>query len=459
MNRLYNALPVFAQNLGLSLVGYWRARSRYTPYFHQTLASWEKNLALPLSDLQRIQRQKLDALVRRARVHVPHYRALPPPSEHPNDALAIEQTLASIPSLDKETYRDEFQNLRARDIPTHRLTRLYTSGTTGTALPIYHTAERLAENYAAVWRQRRACGVDVKDPYLAFGGRMIVPTRQAKPPFWRRDRAGQQTFFSVYHLSTSNLPSYIDAIHAIPARYIQGYPSALHIVARAMLDAGRALPRGRIQAVFTSSETLLAFQSEVIEKAFAAPVRDHYAATELAVAMTACPQSRLHVDMEFCIVEVEVEEETDDYVRGPLVVTALGYDGTPFLRYRIGDVGVRSKHPCPCGRAGEIFLEIDGRIDDYVVTPDGRMVGRLDHVFKEQFDVAEAQILQATPEEITILIVPRSTYSEASQRKLLAELRARLGSELDMNVRLTEAIPREENGKLRAVKSTIGRIR
>ncbi len=458
MNRLYNAFPIFAQNFGLSLAGYWRSRSRYTPYFHETLAKWEENLDASLPTLRRIQREKLDALIRRVREQVPYYKDLPPPSDHPDDFEASQRTLASIPPLDKESYRSHLDRLRARDIRPRRLTRLYTSGTTGTALPVDHTPERLAENYAAVWRQRRACGVDIKDPYMAFGGRMIVPIRQSRPPFWRTDRAGRQTFFSVYHLSTSNLPSYIDSIHATPARYVQGYPSALHIVARAMLDAGRELPKGRIQAVFPSSETLLAFQGEVIEQAFGAPVLDHYAATELAVAMTACHERRLHVDMEFCLVEVEPEEETDDYVRGPLLVTGLGYDATPFLRYRIGDVGVRSKRACSCGRAGEVFLEIDGRIDDYIVTPEGRMVGRLDHVFKEQFDVAEAQILQSVPEEILVLLVPRSTYSEASQRKLLSELHNRLGEEIRVNVRLTEAIPREENGKLRAVKSSVGKL-
>jgi len=185
-------------------------------------------------------------------------------------------------------------------------------------------------------------------------------------------------------------------------------------------------------------------------------VRDHYSATELVVSMTACPEGLLHVDMEFCIVEVEVEQQTADWERGPLLATGLGCDGTPFLRYRIGDVGTRSKHPCPCGRPGDVFLDIDGRVDDYVVTPSGELVGRLDHVFKEQWDVQEAQIVQTVPESITVLIVPRATYSEGSQEKLLGEIRRRLGDEVRIDVRITDRIPREENGKFRAVKSAQG---
>jgi phenylacetate-CoA ligase len=456
---LYAAMPVALQNAAASVAGYYRARQRFSPQFYDTLERWEKTVHGPLESLHQIQRQRLDALVRRVREQVPFYRDLPPPSDHPDDREALERTLASIPTLDKETFREHQDDLRTRDIAPRGLIRSYTSGTTGTALAIYHTPERVAESFAAVWRQRRSCGVQIEDPYMTFGGQVVVPIGQRRPPFWRYNAYGHQTLFSIYHLSPDNLPHYVDAIHETEARYVQGYPSALHIVGRAMLDAGRPLAPGSVEAVFTSSESLLAFQREVIESAFAAPVRDHYSATELVVSMTACGSNRLHVDMEFCAVEVETEEETDEWKRGPLLATPLGYDVTPLLRYRIGDVGTRAKHPCPCGRPGDVFLEIDGRVDDYLVTPSGRLVGRMDHVFKEAWDVHEAQILQQKPESITVLIVPRSTYSEASQRKLLREIQLRLGDDIRVDVRITDHIPREENGKFRAVKSLVGPIR
>jgi len=457
MNSVYDALPVFVQNLACTWAGWRRARTRFTPSFFETLASWEKSVVGPLERLHEIQRDRLDRLVMHAREQVPFYRDLPPCSDHKDPAEAIRRTLSGIPPLDKATYRDRYREFLARDVSPSRLIRVSTSGTTGSALPLWLTPERVAEGYAAVWRQRRACGLQVDDPQMTFAGQMIVPLRQRKPPFWRWNAYGRQTLFSVYHISTRNLPAYVDAIHRTPARYVQGYPSALHLVGRALIDAGRPLGPGRITAVFSSSESLLAFQREAIEEGFGAPVRDHYAATEQVVSMTACAQNRLHVDMEFCIVEVEVQEETDEYVRGPLLVTGLGNDAAPMFRYRIGDVGTRSKSPCPCGRPGDNYLEIDGRVEDYVVTPDGRMVGRLDHIFKEQYDVAEAQIVQGTKEAVTVYVTPRATYSGESQKRLLAEIRSRLGDEIRVDVRLTDAIPRESNGKFRAVKSSIGR--
>jgi phenylacetate-CoA ligase len=256
-------------------------------------------------------------------------------------------------------------------------------------------------------------------------------------------------------MSPENLPSYVEAVHARPATWVQGYPSSIFLVAKAMLEDERPLPPGRLRAVFTSSESLLAFQRDTIERAFGAPVRDRYGVSELAVSMTECEEERLHVDMGFGIVEVDVAEETGDTERGELIVTGLANDAAPFLRYRVGDVGTRAKHPCPCCRPGDSFLDLDGRIEDYVATPDGRLVGRLDHIFKEQLDVAEAQILQEAPDAIEIRYVPRPTWDAASETKLLREVRSRLGSDIVVMLQRVESIPREPNGKFRAVKSNV----
>jgi phenylacetate-CoA ligase len=258
-------------------------------------------------------------------------------------------------------------------------------------------------------------------------------------------------------MTQENLPAYVDAMHALPAVYVQGYPSSLHLLGRAMLECGRPLPEGRIKAVFPSSESLLAFHREVIEEAFAAPIFDRYGTAEFVVSMTGCALGRLHLDMEFGIVEVEVEEETDDYVRGPLLVTGLGNDATPLIRYRIGDVGTRSKHACGCGRPGDVFLDVDGRIEDFVVTPDGRWVGRLDHIFKDQLAIAEAQIIQETAAAIEVRVVPRASFDDRAEQGLVKEIRSRLGDAIQIEIQRVDEIPREANGKFRAVKSSVGR--
>lgn len=456
-DTLYARLPVFAQNLACTIEGGRRYRSRFTPSFHARLAELERTASAPEAELRALQRARLDRLVARAREQVPFYRGLPPASDHPDAGEAIARTLAAIPPLGKRVYRERAEEFLAADVPRQRLRRGRTSGTTGSALPLWYTPDDLAFEYATVWRLRRRAGVALRDPHLTFNGQSIVPFAWTEPPFWRRNAWSRQTLFSLYHMTPANLRCYVEAIHETPARYAQGYPSALHLVARAMLEAGRPLPRGRLAAVFTSSESLLAFQREAIEAGFGAPVRDRYGVSEFCVSMVECDAGRLHVDMEFGIVEVEAVEETEEFVRGPLLVTGFAQEATPRLRYRIGDVGTRSKRACACGRPGEVFLDVDGRIEDYVATPDGRLVGRMDHVFKDQLAVAEAQILQRDARAIEVLVVPQGQWSPEAERSLVKELRARLGEEIGVGVEVVASIPREPNGKLRAVKSAVGR--
>jgi phenylacetate-coenzyme A ligase PaaK-like adenylate-forming protein len=458
MVRAYESLPVFAQNLACTWAGYQRSRARFTSHFHRRLAELERTASAPLGALYEIQTQRLAALVEHARRDVPFYGALAAPARAAQPLDAIRETLAGIAPLTKQTYRDRHEEFLAQSLDRRALIRGKTSGTTGTALPLWYTPEALAEEFATFWRMRRAAGADLFDANLTFNGQTIVPIGQTDPPFWRTNYWSGQKLFSLYHCTRENLRAYVDEIHRTRAVYAQGYPSAMHLVARAMLDEGRPLPPNRLRACFTSSESLLAFQRAEIERAFGARVFDRYGVSEFCVSMTECRRGNLHVDMEFGIVEVEVVEESDDWVRGPLLVTGFANAATPMLRYRVGDVGTRSKHPCPCGRAGDVFLEVDGRVEDYVRTPDGRLVGRLDHIFKEQLDVAEAQVLQQTSAALEVLVVRRPEYDAASEQGLLKEFRSRLGEEIAIEIRYVDAIAREPNGKLRAVKSAVGRL-
>jgi len=457
LQKAYDRLPVRAQELACTWAGFRRARMRFNPHFHRVLVEWEASVGGPLAALREIQRRRLVALVERARRHAPHYRNLPPPSRASDAERAIEDTLRQIPVLSKAAYRADPESFLCRDLPERELLRGKTSGTTGTALPLWYTRRAVAEEFASFWRQRRACGVQLGEPNLTFNGQLVVPFRETRPPFWRRNHWGGQTLFSLYHMSPGNLPAYVEGVHASPGSWVQGYPSSIHLVARALLEAGRPVPPGRMKGVFTSSESLLAFHRETIERAFGAPVRDRYGVSEFCVSMTECERRRLHVDLEFGIVEVEVAEESDTWQRGELLVTGFANDATPFLRYRVGDVGTRLKGACGCGRPGEVFLDVDGRVEDYVMTPDGRLIGRLDHIFKEQLDVAEAQIRQETKDALEVLVVPHPSWDEAAERALRKEIRSRLGEAIRVELRLVDAIAREPNGKFRAVKSPFGR--
>jgi phenylacetate-CoA ligase len=127
----------------------------------------------------------------------------------------------------------------------------------------------------------------------------------------------------------------------------------------------------------------------------------------------------------------------------------------PLIRYRTGDSVVPGEGECACGRGGRIVERVLGRVEDFIVTPDGRQVGRLDHVFKGADRVYEAQLIQERVEELEVRIVPRPGFGEGDRRAIEEELRLRLGPSIALSFRLVTEIERGANGKFRFATSRV----
>jgi phenylacetate-CoA ligase len=83
-------------------------------------------------------------------------------------------------------------------------------------------------------------------------------------------------------------------------------------------------------------------------------------------------------------------------------------------------------------------------------TPDGRVVGRLDPVFKSRLPIKEAQIIQDKLDLIRIRYVRDAGFSQRDGQSLVDRVRDRMGS-VRVVLEEVEAIPRTTNGKFRTV--------
>jgi len=462
LQPVYERLPVALQNMVVSAAGLRSYRSRVGEPFREAFEELERrDLATP-EEVRADQDRRVREMIAWAAETVPYYRRLFRKEGIDPASIRAVEDLAHIPTLDKETVRLIGTELKSDAIPDRLIIPSHTSGTTGKALALYLTREALAWKHAVTMRQRSWFGIELGERYAVFGGQMVVPFSQSRPPFWRFDRARNLTLFSLYHMKPEFLRFYAEELSKPGYAFWQGYPSSISLLCEYLLegryDLGEASPR----AVFTSSETLLDFQRDRIERATQAPIADLYANAELSVSVIQSPEKRYHVDTEFCAVEIDAHEETEDWIRGEVISTGFANKAMPFLRYRTGDVATLLKHAtCSSGRSRPILERIDGRIEDYIVTPDGRRIGRMDHIFKDTLDIKEAQIVQRTQEELMVRLVPRATFDESSRRHLEREFRKRLGTSMSIEYELVGMIPREANGKFRAVISEVetGKLR
>jgi phenylacetate-CoA ligase len=447
-DALYARAPIWLQNASLSAYGAILRSRRYGGIHSKALHRLLENEKSSSAAIAALQLEQLKTIIVSASA-TPLYKGRGLLA----DAVESLGDLADLPLLAKDDLRRPAEELiRVEDIK--RAIVLHTGGTTGSPLSVYCDRPALQRNYAFFERLRRTAGIMPNARVATFAGRAIVPTGQNAPPFWRHNRVARTMLFSSYHISVATLPSYIDALSHFNPDLIDSYPSNLELMARYILDRGIDCVRPR--AIITSSETLLPSVREAIENAFGCRVYDHYGSTEMAAFITQCERGTYHVNPDFGIVELLREgRPAQDGEAGEIVATGFVNPMMPLIRYRTGDLAVRMDAPCACGRNFPAIARIEGRMDDYVITPEGFSVGRLDPIFKAVDSIVETRIVQDAVDHVRIEIVPGARFSDQDSDVLVQELRKRVGQSMKISVGLVGSLPRTSGGKLRMVVNEV----
>lgn len=447
--RWYFAAPVAVQHLMISAYGVRLRRLRYGGEHRTYLATlrereWQRGKAMAQTQLA-----ALNGVLRHARATVPFYR-----DRLPNGDLQELDAIATLPILTKAEVRRAERTLVSRSAGTRRLLEIHTGGTTGTPLTIFCDRATLRRNYAFFVRFQESAGIASGSAVATFAGRTIVPPDQQCPPFWRRNFAGNALLCSSYHISPDTLPAYAEALARFQPSWLDSYPSSLAPIARYLLSG--TTTRVRPQAIITSSETLLPEMRQLLTEAFQCPVFDHYGAAEMTAFITQCRMGAYHANPEYGVVEILRDGvPVRPGETGEIVATGFINPVMPFIRYATGDLAVRGEGPCPCGRASPILERIVGRMDDVLITPEGRSIGRLDPIFKAVSSLVETRIVQDARDHVRVEMVSEGDIAPAACATLLTELQHRLGPSMRIDLVRVPRLPREASGKVRAVVNLV----
>lgn len=456
-NKVYERLPILLQNAACSLAGINMRRTRHNRTFWRALRFLDESQWWSLPQQHAYQNEQLRRVIKHAYETVPYYREVMEQRKLAPDDIRSVDDLPKLPILEKTTVRRRTGDMLSRAIPENRRCYGHTSGTTGTALLVASDPVTQPWQWAVWWRHRQRFGLKIHQPFVVFAGRSVVPLSQSDPPIWRRNLPMHQTYVSVHHMTKQNMAALVDYLQRRRVAFYAGYPSALYLFATYLLDHGIRL-RYPPRITSTGAESLLPHQRAVIERALETEVVDQYGATEQCGNISECEHHTYHVDMEFGVVEFLPLEGLPSSVRR-IVCTGFHNAAMPFIRYNIGDIATVSDRPCPCGRAAPTVEKIDGRIDSYVITPDGRQLGRLGFMFKETEAIEEAQFVQDRIDHLFVRVVRNARYGASDEANLVRSLRAYLGDQIKIELDYVSAIPREPNGKFRVIVSEVFRDR
>jgi phenylacetate-CoA ligase len=262
-----------------------------------------------------------------------------------------------------------------------------------------------------------------------------------------------QLYLSSYHLAPNNAAAYVKALTEYKVTYLWGYASALATLARDILEQGLKPPQ--LRAAISNAEPLYSHQRDLITRAFGCRVYDTYGMSEMVCGASECENGSMHLWPEAGFWEV-LSDDSDTPVppgkSGRLVCTGLLNSDMPLIRYEVGDrvTLAEAASVCSCGRKLPMLKSVEGRNDDTIITPNGRHVGRLDPVFKSEFPIVEAQVIQDAPDHLLVQIVPTPDCSRATESALMAALTERAEG-MRIDVRRVSCICRGPNGKFKSV--------
>ncbi len=452
----YEGSPPIVKDLMATVYGFRHRRRKYGASFYRYLAALSDSQWWTEEQHERAQREHLQRTVQHAAEFVPYYRRLFRDLSVRPEEIRSAADLSRLPILDKETVRSLGPELMRNGFDPRQIVWFFTSGTTGKALELPVARECFEREYAFRWLHYSWAGIRFTDRVATIAQHPVTGARRLKPPFWVTNYAENQLLLSSQHLRSDTIRCYAEKLRSWQPAMLQGFPSSLYMLALGLRDQKESGIQPR--AIFTTSETLLDTQRSLIESVFGCKIFNWYGSCEMVGNIVECEQGSMHVKPEHGLLEFLNSDgrHANPGELAEIVATGFGNEAFPLIRYRTGDTAILSDRPCECGRAGPIVLSLTGRLDDIIVTPEGRHDGRLDCVFKDAPNVREAQLIQETLDTLVVRIVRRDDYSAEDTERITHHLRERLGDRMRYEFQFVDNIPRGPNGKFRFVISKVG---
>ena len=420
---------------------------------------FERTQWLSADELRDLQWRRLRTLLEQAYRQCPFYRErFDRLGLRPDDFRAPED-LRVLPPLEKRDIQEQGERMVARNWPRADLVRNQTGGSTGTPITFYLSADRKRSRAAATARHNRWAGWEVGDRAAVIWG-----APQDRPATGWRARLRRALLREPLWLDTGCITERsLSAFHAALLRHrprvIQAYARAAVLFARYL--RARGLPACRPRAVVTSAEVLEAEDRRLLEEVFGCPVFNRYGCREVSVIASECDAHRgLHVMAEGLYVEVETAHGTAGPGEvGAVLITDLLNLAMPLVRYRIGDLGAWAAGDCPCGRRLPRLEKVAGRVTDFLVGGDGRLVSGVflaTYVVAHRPSLGQVQIRQDRPGAVLYRIRPGSGFHYQDDLEYIRRATCRyLGEGTAVEGEVVEELPSEPSGKFLFSRSTV----
>jgi len=410
-----------------------------------------KNLRLENARLQAMQLKRLKAVIRHAYENVPFYHMkFDKAGIKPNDFRSIED-LSKIPITTKsEILASSLENIVARNFDIAKCVKRTTSGSTGMPLTIVVNKNQI-DFEEAVWnRSLLENGLKVKDKMAVISDPRSFPRRKN---WFQQLGIMRREYISIFDDAKKQL----SLLKKYKPDVVKGYPSSLAILA----DAEKRNVDGvEPRLIFTTAELLDKASRKLINSVYKTELIDNYACYEFGLLAWECHEHMgYHINMDSAVMEFARNGETvASGERGEIVCTGLANYAMPLIRYKIGDVGIPIKEHCACGVSLPLMKVLEGRLDDFLTTLDGRIVSPtifFPYPFESFRGIRQFRVIQERRDRLVIQLSVKESFDVHTLDKAKREIQKFFGEGMQVEFQILEKIERDPTGKLGKIISHI----
>lgn len=355
---------------------------------------------------------------------------------------SIDEFKQNIPVISRSEFQKNYDKIKAPLLAKYGHISS-TSGTTGQALEFYHSSRDTIRELATIAYQWRRIGYN--------------PLMQRRVIF-----AGLTQNLIDYHLddnyircnilefNNANIISICNEIKRLKIKYIHGYPSAIYLFTKKLIEYNLKL---EIDGIMFASEQVYDFQIEFINSFFNnAKMIAHYGCAERTVLGAWCEQTQYyHILPQYSI--TEVDKNTGEIIGTNLYNTING-----FLRYKMSDIASGYEEKCTsCGRPYPIIKNIEGREEDFIFSIEKGFIppAIITYPFKHLKYLKEFKFIQTNEEDIQILYTTDSTdYNLISSEiaTLMSNLQKVIGTKNKIEFKQVDNFRRGKTGKYKWIE-------
>ncbi|GAC1389783.1 MAG: AMP-binding protein [Ktedonobacteraceae bacterium] len=417
-----------------------------------------RTMTMSPEKIKEIQLHKLRAIIAHAYENTPFYHEIMDNlGVKPTDIRTVED-IQLLPIISRADVKDHFDEMTARGVDLGACKITHSSGTTGE--PVAYAYDQEALNFARTLKVREKlwCGVRPGDKWINIAMTRKRGGHQITGGNWR-------TFLKKYATKgldvdvIEDLDVQVDKIRAFAPSILQAYPTSLHAVALEMKR--RNLTDWKPQLLFTVAELLGEDTRMLAREVFNMEIMDIYGLIEVGDVSWQCRKAKeYHINADALLVEfLNDGKPVAPGEVGEIVVTSLYNKAMPLIRYRSSDAGRPSDGQCDCGCYLPTMQVIDGKMLDFLVLPDGKLVSP--HVPKKALlfvkGMQRFQIVQHTVQELDVLCEVSPDWTEHTPQEIEAALRPIVGVGVHIIPKQVDRIERSKSGKIKVIVSHVSK--